>query len=175
MVLNNSFLIAQNTTTTKARTLLENASLVKIAKDWNTTAFLLSGNGETVSFIPIEITDLKTNEVVQALQVEMTTNCRGYKYFEISYIDVDEIEGIVKYLETYVEPKMSKRTDLKKSNSYVYKTKEIKISFTIGYSTNKLEVYCKNKEDYNEQCFFWTESLSSKAQELLTVLKSFNY
>ena len=169
-----SFLSAQNIEKSNTRNIINNAQITRVVKDWNIVANLISGEGETVSFFPIEITDLKTGNITKALQVDMSINCRGFSYSRSSWVDVDEISEFITFLENYVIPKLSKVTEKNKSITYIFKSKEIMVSFLVSDYNNRLSVYLKDNNIFDEQCYFWTESWTNKAQELIPVLESIN-
>lgn len=163
--------LAQNINS-NTRKFIENADITLITRDWNIVANLKSGTGETVSFFPIEITDLKTHQTVKALQVDMSVDCRGFTFSRSSWVDLDEISEFITFIEDYVIPRLSKMTEKNKSNTYIFRSKEIAMSFTVGNFTNKLSVYLKDKEGFDEQCYFWTETQTTSSEKLLTVLKT---
>lgn len=167
-----SFLSAQNIEKSSTRKIINNAQITRVIKDWNVVANLISGEGESVSFFPIEINDLKTGNITKALQVDMSVNCRGFEYSRSSWVDLDEISEFIIFLENYVIPKLTKETEKNKSITYVFKSKEIMVSFLVSNYKNRLSVYLKDKDDFDEQCYFWTESWTNKAQEILPVLES---
>ncbi len=163
---------AQNNSNSDTRKFIENADITRIDRDWNIVANLTSGMGESVSFFPVEITDLKTNQKVKALQVDMTVNCRGFEYSKSSWVDLNEISEFVIFVETYIIPNLEKKAEKRKSITYVFKSKEIIISFIVGNYNNRISVYLKDKGVVEEQCYFWTETQISKSPELLSVLQS---
>ncbi|WP_347070162.1 hypothetical protein [Flavobacterium sp. WV_118_3] len=154
------------------RKFIENAIVNRIVKDWNVAANIKSGTGEKVSFFPIEITDLKTGQIVKALQVDMSVDCLGHTFSTSSWVDLDEISEFMIYLENYVIPKSSKKAEKNKSITYVFKSKEITVRFMIGDFTNRLSIYPKDEKGVDGQCYFWTETQIDKSQELLTVLQT---
>lgn len=166
------FLSAQNNSNSDTRKFIENADITRIDRDWNIVANLASGIGESVSFFPVEITDLKTNQKVKALQVDMTVNCRGFENSKSSWVDLNEISEFVIFVETYIIPNLEKKAEKRKSITYVFKSKEIIMSFNVGNYKNRISVYLKNNGVVEEQCYFWTETQTSKSPELLSVLKS---
>ncbi|RKS02770.1 hypothetical protein C8C84_2499 [Flavobacterium sp. 102] len=167
-----NFLSAQNNSNSDTRKFIENADITRIDRDWNIVANLASGLGETVSFFPVEITDLKTGQKVKALQVDMTVNCRGFTYFKSSWVDLNEISEFIIFVETYIIPNLSKKAEKRKSITYIFKSKEIIISFIIGDFNNTISVYLKDEGVVDEQCYFWTKTQISKSPELLSVLQS---
>ncbi|HRB70889.1 MAG TPA: hypothetical protein PK776_03485 [Flavobacterium sp.] len=166
------FSSAQNAINSSTRKFIDNAAVTRIVKDWNVVANIKSGTGETVSFFPIEITDLKTGQIVKALQMDMSVDCQNFKLYKSSWVDLDEISEFVIFLENYVIPKLSKKTEKNKSITYVFKSKEITVRFMIGDFTNRLSIYPKDEKGVDGQCYFWTETQIDKSQELLTVLQT---
>jgi len=184
-----NLLIAQNDSNSIARNLIQNANISMVNRDWTTVATIKSGIGETVSFFPIEITDLKTGQKIKALQVDMNIGCYvfnyynstkinldDYQYTRSSWIDLNEIDEFITFIESYVIPRLSNRTEDNKSNTYIFNSKEIVLKFFVNDkdSWNKLSVYLKDEGTINEQCYFWTETQIVKTRDLLTVLKTLN-
>jgi hypothetical protein len=184
-----NLLIAQNDSNSSARNLIQNANISMVNRDWTTVATIKSGTGETVSFFPIEITDLKTGQKIKALQVDMNIGCNvfnynnstkinldNYEYTKSSWIDLNEIDEFITFIESYVIPRLSNRTEDNKSNTYIFNSKEIVLKFFVNDkdSWNRLSVYLKDEGTINEQCYFWTETQIGKSTELLSVLKTLN-
>lgn len=176
LIVISNLLIAQNDSNSIARNLIQNANISMVNRDWNTMATITSGTRETVSFFPIEITDLKTGQKIKALQVDMTINCRGIEYYKSSWIDVNEIAEFITFIESYVIPKISKKTEDKKSNTYIFNSKEIVLIFLVNdtHKYNKLSIYLKNDGEIDDNCYFWTETQIGNTRDLLTVLKTIN-
>ena len=171
ILITSNYLSAQNLSYSNTRKFMD-ADLTLVVRDWNIVANLESGTGETVSFFPIEITDLKTGQTMKALQVNMSVDCRGFTYTKSSWVDLNEISEFLTFIEDYVIPRVSKKTENKKSNNYIFKSKEIVVSFVVGDFTNKLSVYLKDEGIINEQCYFWTETQIGKSRELAAVLQT---
>ncbi|MEY2739245.1 MAG: hypothetical protein RL259_1154 [Bacteroidota bacterium] len=171
-----NLLTAQNDSNSIARNLIQNADISMVSRDWTTVATIASGTGETVSFFPIEITDLKTGQKIKALQVDMTTKCGGSVFYRSSWIDVNEIAEFITFIESYVIPKLSSRTTDNRSNTYIFNSKEIVLKFLVHDKNNynRLSVYLKNEGAIDDNCYFWTETQIGKTRDLLTVLKTIN-
>lgn len=172
LILSN-LLSAQNLINSNTRKFME-AELTFVVRDWNKVANLKSGTGETVSFFPIEITDLKTDLTIKALQVDMSVDCRGFTYTKSSWVDLNEISEFLNFIKNYVVPNISYHTEHKKSINYIFKSKEIVVSYIVEEFNNKLSVYLKNDGEVNEECYFWTENQINKSEELVNVLESLN-
>lgn len=188
-----SFVWAQ--TNSNTRNLINKANLSLIERDQNHVAILKSGIGETVTFFPIEITDLKTGQTVKALQVDMAVKCRDSSSTRLSiknfskietsndhissylsrssYIDYDEIGEFMSFLDKYVIPRISVNTVENKTLTYVFTSKEIMVQFQLGDFTNRLSFFLKDNDNFDDKCYFWTETQIGKTQELLAVLQSF--
>ncbi len=176
LVVISNLLTAQNDSNSIARNLIQNANISMVTRDWTTVANIKSGLGETVSFFPIEITDLKTGQKIKALQVDMTTKCGGFEFYKSSWIDVNEIAEYINFIESYVIPRLSNRTVDNTSNTYIFNSKEIVLKFLVNDKDNynKLSVYLKNDGEIDDNCYFWTETQIGKTRDLLTVLKTLN-
>ena len=68
LIVVSNLLMAQNDSNSIARNLIQNANISMVNRDWTTVATIKSGTGETVSFFPIEITDLKNTSRLQYIR-----------------------------------------------------------------------------------------------------------
>ena len=189
LIVISNLLIAQNDSNSIARNLIQNANISMVNRDWTTVATIKSGTGETVSFFPIEITDLKTGQKIKALQVDMSINCKvvnynnstiinlnGINYTGSYWIDMNEIAEFITFIESYVIPRLSSRTADNRSNTYIFNSKEIVLKYLVHDKNNynRLSIYLKEEGSIDEQCYFWTETQIGKTRDLLTVLKTIN-
>jgi hypothetical protein len=187
LVVISNLLTAQNDSSSSARNIIQNANISMVSRDWNTVATITSGTGETVSFFPIEITDLKTGQKIKALQVDMTIFCKvaennnstiinlnGIEYTISSLIDVNEIAEFITFIENYIINRFSNNTEDNKSYTYIFNSKEIVLKYTVNDKNNyqKLSMYLKKEGAIDDNCYFWTETQIGKTRDLLTVLKS---
>ncbi len=182
-----NLLTAQNDSNSIARNLIQNADISMVSRDWTTVANITSGTGETVSFFPIEITDLKTGQKIKALQVDMSINCKvanynnstiinlnGIEYTISSWIDVNEIAEFITFIESYIINRFSNNTEVNKLYTYIFNSKEIVLKYTVNDKNNyqKLSMYLKNEGAIDDNCYFWTKTQIGKTRDLLTVLKT---
>jgi hypothetical protein len=189
LVVISNLLTGQNDSSSSARNLIQNANISMVSRDWNTVATITSGTGETVSFFPIEITDLKTGQKIKALQVDMTIFCKvaeynnstiinlnGIEYTISSWIDVNEIAEFITFVENYIINRFSNNTEDNKSYTYIFNSKEIVLKYTVNDKNNyqKLSMYLKNEGAIDDNCYFWTETQIGKTRDLSIVLKTIN-
>ena len=182
LVVISNLITAQNDSNSIARNLIQNADISMVSRDWTTVATIASGTGETVSFFPIEITDLKTGQIVKAMQVDITNkfdqskliNLNEIIYTKSSWIDLNEISEFVTFVENYVINRLPIRTENNTSHTYIFNSKEIVLKFSVNDKNNykKLSVYLKEDGVIDEEYYFWTETQIEKTRDLLTVLKS---
>jgi hypothetical protein len=187
LVVISNLLTAQNDSNSSARNLIQNAEISMVSRDKTTVATIESGTGETVSFFPIEITNLKTGQKIKALQVDMNIDCKvvdyknstlinlnGIIYTKTHWIDVNEIAEFITFIESYVIPRLSKRTEDNMSNTYIFNSKEIVLKFLVNDKdkSNVLSIYLKNDGAIDDNCYFWTVTQIGKTRDLLTVLKT---
>src|SRR5262245_14531233 len=100
------FAQAQSTHQSTTRDFVNKASALQINKDWTITAEFYSGLGESVKFYPVEVMDLKTRETRDALQLDMHTK-QGNVFVDASaWVGLDEIDGLVQFIELYVVPNL---------------------------------------------------------------------
>ncbi|MCP2027177.1 hypothetical protein L1276_002334 [Flavobacterium sp. HSC-32F16] len=159
----------------ETRQFIENAEITQINKDWNIKAEFKSGLGEVVSFFPVEAIDLKSNKKVNSLQMDMTVIYqfagRNTNYFKSSWIDLNEVEEFIVFIEQYVIPNLKDKTERKQSVTYIFNSREITFSFYIEKSTRRISIYLKDNGSTDYEHYFWTETQVSKIPELLTMLK----
>lgn len=161
----------------ETRQFIDNAEITQINKDWNIKAEFKSGIGEVVSFFPVEAIDLKSNNKVKSLQMDMTVKYgngitgTNSTYFKSSWIDLNEVEEFILFIEQYVVPNLKDKTETNQSVTYIFNSREITFSFYIGKSSRRISIYLKDNGNTDNEHYFWTESQVTKIQELLTILK----
>jgi hypothetical protein len=159
----------------ETRQFIDNAEITQINKDWNVKAEFRSGLGEVLSFFPVEAIDLKSNNKIKALQMDMTVIYqiagRNFNYFKSSWIDLDEIDEFVLFIEQYVIPNLKDKTEKKQSTTYIFNSREITFSFNIEKTSRRVSIYLKDNGVTDNEHYFWTESQVNKIPELLTMLK----
>ncbi|RZJ71479.1 hypothetical protein [Flavobacterium sp.] len=153
------------------RKFIDNAEFIQVNRDWSVKAQLTSGIGEVVSFFPIEATNLKSNLKIKALQMDMTVNEGNKPYFKSSWIDLNEIDEFITFLDSYVVPNLNDKTEKKQSTTYIFNTKEIRFSFHIGQNSKRISIFLKDNGSIDNSHYFWTESQNNKIPDLLTILK----
>jgi len=160
-------------TISDTRQFIDNTDLTQINRDFNNMAQFKSGLGETVDFYPIEVINLKTNQTVKSLQIDMTvSNGNGGFYYKYSWIDSSEIEEFIYFLEQYVIPNLEEKIDYNKSKTYIFNSKEITFKFRIAKPYRKISIYLKDNGVTDYEHYFWTESQVNKIPDLLRVLKA---
>lgn len=165
-------------TNSETRKFIDNAEITQINKDWNVKAEFKSGLGEIVSFFPVEAIDLKSNNKIKSLQMDMSVIYqiagRNFNYFKSSWIDLNEVDEFILFIEQYVIPNLKDKTERKQSITYIFNSREITFSFYIEKSTRRISIYLKDNGNTDNEHYFWTESQVSKIPELLTMLKEIN-
>lgn len=159
------------------RNFVQEAEFVQINKNWNVLAEFESGIGESVIFYPIEAIDLKTSEKIKALQMEMEIKVpssitgKSAEWKIVSWVDLDDIDELIFFLETYVIPNLKDKTDNKEMKEYIFNSKEIVLNFRIKGKGRRISIYYKNNLGIDNERFFWTETQVDKIPKLLEVLK----
>ena len=157
------------------RKFLDKADFTKIEKDWNKIANFKSGIGEEVAFFPVEATNLKNQEKIKSLQMDMDIKYellgKTKSYFKSSWIDLDEIEEFIEFLEKYVIPNLNDKTEKRQSVSYVFNSREMSFRFYIEEKNRRISIYLKDYGVIDNEHYFWTESQVNKIPNLLEVLK----
>lgn len=152
----------------EARKFIENAEIMQVNKDWNIKAEFTTGLKEVLVFFPVEAIDLKSNKKIKALQVEMAL---AENYFKSSWIDLNEVDEFILFIEQYVIPNLKDKTQKNQSTTYIFNSKEITFSFHIQNTSRRISIYLKDNGVTDYRRYFWTESQVNKIPELLTMLK----
>lgn len=166
---------SQTKENSSTRNFIDAAEFTQVSKDWNVTADFKSGLGEIVSFYPVEALNLKNNKKINSLQLDMTVKYdlmgKSRDYFKSSWIDLDEIEEFTEFLEKYVIPNLKDKTDKKQSNTYIFNSREMRMSFYIERNQRRISIYLKDYGVVDNEHYFWTESQVDKVDRLLEMLK----
>lgn len=168
-------LFSQSKENSTTRNFIDAAEFTQVSKDWNVTADFKSGLGEVVSFYPVETLNLKNNKKLNSLQLDMTVKYdlmgKSREYFKSSWIDLDEIEEFTEFLEKYVIPNLKDKTEKKQSNTYIFNSREMRMSFYIERNQRRISIYLKDYGVVDNEHYFWTESQVDKVDKLLEMLK----
>ncbi len=152
----------------EARKFIENAEITQINRDWNIKAEFVTGLKEVISFFPVEAIDLKSNDKIKSVQVDMSL---ANNYFKSSWIDLNEVDEFILFIEHYVIPNLKDKTEKKQSVTYIFNSREITFSFKIERSTRRISIYLKDNGSTDYEHYFWTETQVNKIPELLMMLK----
>jgi hypothetical protein len=164
------------------RKFISKSEKTQINKDWNTVAKFKSGIGESVTFTPVEVIDLNTNEKVKSLQIDMKLKSSSIVTIDnlirsadikvTGWVGIDEIQEMINFIEEYIIPNL--KTKLKKqSKEFILKTKEMKMTFYVKESMTKIFMIELNSyERKNDLRYtFWTKTQVDQIPKLLDVLK----
>ena len=151
------------------RQFLEKAQFTQINKDWRTIAEFNSGIGEYVKFYPIEVINLKTKEKQKALQLDMYI--KKPEVYKTVWVGLDEIDEFISFIDDNVTPNLNLKFK-KGSREYIFKAKEMTLSYLIDEKDKKISIILNNYEKEGQlNYYFWTETQVNKIPELLEVLK----
>lgn len=151
------------------RIFMDKAQFTQINKDWNTMAEFYSGLNEYVKFFPIEVINLKTNEKVNALQLDMFI--KNPDIYKTAWVGLDEIDEFVQFIETNVIPNLELKFK-KKSTEFIFKAKEMTFSYIVDEKRKRISIWLNNYEKEGQANYsFWTETQVDKIPDLLKVLK----
>lgn len=183
-----SFAYAQEPIKSKTREFYEKSEQSRINMDVNVVAEFVSGHGETVTFFPIEIVDLKTEEVIKALQIGMLIDGPAGQATlrKNAWVDYDEIDGFITFLETYIIPKLKQPQANKTYKKFTFRSKEITLIYTFDTSRTNgtkpdlmLKISLNRYDDIKASDYttytnytFWTERKAKYIPKVLEVLKS---
>ncbi|ENA1815707.1 hypothetical protein ABF174_002346 [Flavobacterium psychrophilum] len=151
------------------RKFIEKAQFKRINKDWSTIAEFKSGIGEYVNFYPIEVIDLKSNEKVNALQLDLFI--KNPDTFKTVWVGIDEVEEFITFVEKNVIPNLNLKFK-DKSTEFIFTAKEMTFSYFVYEKDKKITIKLNsydNPEILNYT--FWTETQVDKIPKLLEVLK----
>lgn len=163
-----SYTFSQNIEST-TRKFIDKAQFTRINKDWTTIAEFKSGIGEYVNFYPIEVLDLKSGEKMYAVQLDMYI--KKPDIFKTAWIGFDEIEEFINFIENNVIPNLDLRFE-DKSSEFIFKAKEITLSYFIYEKARKLSIKLNSYDDSEFKNYtFWTETQVDKIPRLLEILK----
>lgn len=169
------------------RIMIEDASITRINKDWTNIAEFKSGIGETVNFYPVQVVDLKSGQIREALQVDMyikkgganaliagalTMNpgLMGNDDYMSAWVGLDEISEFIAFIEKSIVPNLDLRYK-KKSSEFIFNAKEITFRYMVDEKRRRLSILLNNYQDAGYPFHFWTEARVDKIAELLPVLK----
>lgn len=152
------------------RKFIDEAQFTRINRWWGNVAEFKSGIGESVEFFPVEVINLKTGEKRKAIQLDM--HIKQPQMFKTAWIGLEEINEFIRFIEDYVIPNLDMRLRIDSSSEFVFKSKEMTLSYFIHNKRKRLTIKLNNYDDcFCENYTFWTESQVDKIPRLLKVLK----
>jgi hypothetical protein len=155
---------------------IQQANYVQINMNENERAVFKSGFGETVSFYPSEIIDLKENKKLNGLAVESEYIIKDYQHKtsestkETAWIGIDEIPDLITWFENYVVPNLEPGTTKNKTVKYIFNSKEVELKFESYNNIQTFSVLIKNSIYKDE--YFWTVS---RVKEIPNIVKTLKY
>ena len=167
--------------------MIEDASITRINKDWSNIAEFKSGIGEMVNFYPVQVIDLKSKQMREALQVDMyikkggsnaviagalslNPGLMGNDDYMSAWVGKDEIDEFIAFIEQSIVPNLDLRYK-KKSSEFIFNAKEITFRYMVDEKRRRLSILLNNYQDAGYPFHFWTEARVDKIAELLPVLK----
>jgi len=160
------------------REFIETAKFYRINRDWNVVAEFKSGYDEYVRFFPVEVINLKNNQKIKALGLDMYVlgmKKKKKKGFETAWIGLDEIQEFITFIEKHILPNLNLKFK-KKSSKFIFHAKEMTMSYSVREKKRRLTIDMNNYHLVdgvgNTSSFnFWTETQIDKLPKLLEVLK----
>ncbi len=165
------------------RQFLFNASRTRINKDWSLMADFRSGTNETVQFFPVQAIDLKTNEKMNALEIDMLIKPLQTNILQslgstltitrTAWVGLEEIDDFIDFVEKFIVPNIKQKFK-EKSSEYIFKSKELTFKFLVDEKGRRLTISINNydfNEVTNSYFEFWTEAKVDNIDELLPILK----
>lgn len=165
---------AQEHKLSTASEFINRSSYVQISMDENEKATFKSGYGETVSFYPSEITDLKMNTKMLGLQVESVyiisqEALSNITTKEVAWVGMEEIDDLVIWFENYVIPNLESSVGKKKTLKYIFNCEELTLKFEI-YNNTQIFSVILNYSNFPDK-YFWTEARVKDIPKVVTALK----
>lgn len=165
---------AQEKKLSTASQFINKSSYVQINMDENEKAVFKSGLGESVSFYPSEITDLKQNNSMFGLQVESNfiIGSQGMNTTfskETAWIGMEEIDDLVIWFDKYVVPNLKIEAGKNKTVKYIFNCEELMLKFEVYENTQIFSVILNNT--YFHDKYFWTESKVKDIPKVVSALK----
>jgi len=153
---------------------INRSSYVQINMDENEKAIFKSGYGETVSFYPSEIVDLKLNTKMLGLQVESIyiISQQGMNTIttkETAWVGLEEIDDLVVWFENFVVPNLDSSAGKKKTVKYIFNCDELTLKFEI-YNNTQIFSVILNYSNFPDK-YFWTETKVKDIPKVVTALK----
>jgi len=164
-------------------------------RDWNNVASFKSGIGESVVLFPIVYSTPDSKITLHGLQLNafvkrqvtantyVSTNISNFAsaygkdfFIRSIFIDKEDVKKMIAYIERDIIPNL-KTSYKKQSKEYVYKCKEMFMSFLIDEKTLRITMHMV---DYGplgdgkgggEQIEFWTESQVDTMPKFLASIK----
>ncbi len=159
-------------------------------RDWTFQAEFTSGIGEYVRYFPVELKNLKTNEKINALQLDMfikedkTTSLRRKLNADLkpgelkstAYLSLEEVDAFIVFLEKNVIPNIDIKLS-KKSTEFVFKTKEMVFKYEIIEKQKRViisipEIDPDTQKNEGSFLYFWTERNTDDLPQLVKTLKT---
>lgn len=150
------------------RKFIDDAHFTRIIRDWSTIAEFKSGIGEYVKFYPVEITNLKTNETVNALQLDMYI--KNPDMMKTVWVGIEEIQEFITFVDKNIIPNLGLK--LRESSAeYLFKAKEMTFSYSVYEDERKITIKLNSYDnDKILNYTFWTITQVDKIPKLLIVL-----
>lgn len=154
---------------------IQKSSYVQINMDETEKAIFTSGLGESASFYPSEIIDLKENNKLLGLAVESSyiIGSKGMSTVfakETAWVGMDEISDLIIWFDQFVVPNLELAAGKKKTVKYIFNSKEIMLKFEI-YNNTQVFTVLINNSNYPDK-YFWTEA---KVKDIPNVVKTLKY
>jgi hypothetical protein len=150
------------------RKFIDNAHFTRIIRDWSTIAEFRSGIGEYVKFYPVEITNLKTNDKVNALQLDMFIKNPDME--KTVWVGIEEIEEFITFVDKNIIPNLGLKLR-ERSAEFLFKAKEMTFSYSVYEDERKITIKLNSYDnDKILNYTFWTITQVDKIPKLLIVL-----
>lgn len=162
-------------------------------RDWTYKAEYTSGIGEYVQFYPVTLSNLSTNQKMNAIQIDVMIKVdqnamAGFKSIgpkfgskdelkSTAYMTREELKEFIDFLEKNIAPNLNVKFS-KKSSQYIYKAKELVFSYLIDEKDKRVEISIPEidrESGLNTGKFldFWTDKNVDDVKSLITMLKKF--
>ncbi|MFB9076455.1 hypothetical protein ACFFLS_24580 [Flavobacterium procerum] len=149
---------------------------VQINKNENEKTVFKSGIGETVTFYPSEIINLKENKKTEGLELESVFITKEHQNRpsqyakETAWIETSEIQELLFWFENYIIPNLNSGANSKKTVQYVFNSKEVQFKFDVYNNNQTFTIIMKNSK--YEDKYFWTET---RVKDIPNIIKTLQY
>jgi hypothetical protein len=162
-------------------------------RDWTYKAEYTSGIGEYVQFYPVTLTNISTNEKMNAIQIDIMIKAdqaalSNFKSIGLrmgskdevkssAYMTKEELVTFIDFLEKSIAPNLGLKLK-DKSSIYIFKAKELVFTYIIDENEKRVEISIPEIDRETQLrtgkfLDFWTEKNIDDIKSLIAKLRKF--